>query len=57
MIFLLWEFTSIEVYANYVNKFSFVLYTNMAEMQTTYMPGLVFFCSSPVAIDGQTVKY
>ena len=33
--FSLWELTSI-CYANYVNKFSFVLSTNMAAMKTTY---------------------
>ena len=32
-IFLLGDF---HFYANYVNKFSFVLYTNMAAMQTTH---------------------
>ena len=27
---------NLHFYANYVNEFSFVLYTNMAAMQTTY---------------------
>ena len=39
-IFLLRELT---FYGNHKNKFSFVLYTNMAAMQTTYIPTLICF--------------
>ena len=40
--FLLWVLTA--NYANFVNKFSFVLSTNMAAIQTTYCFLTMFYC-------------
>ena len=48
-IFLLWELPAF--YANFVNKVSFVLSTNMAAMQTTYRflsnTHTLVFCPQP----------